>query len=197
MSDKLGGMIKKDFVGRRMVLVGMLAACVCVVVPIGVAQQENPAALAVAPPGVLRAADLTSLFPQQVFFRGQSATVQMRNSGGIRYGDGMLTMAALVDTSGYSSGIQQRYQAYLITEVPLRIDGASGRKLLPGAYGVGFIQDNRFIVMDLGAHELMNVASERDAGLHRATPLQVMQAPQSGSYRLYVGRAFVTLQRAE
>lgn len=180
-----------------MVLAGMLAASVCVAVPVGVAQQESPAATAVAQPGVLRAADLTSLFPQQVFFRGQSATVQMRNSSGIRYGDGMLTMAALVDTSGYSSGIQQRYQAYLITEVPLRIGGASGHTLPPGAYGVGFIQDNRFLVMDLGAHELMNVASERDAELHRAMPLQVLQAPQSGTYRLYVGRAFVVLRRSD
>ena len=198
MSDKLGGMIKRESVGRRMVLAGMLAASVCVAVPIGAAQQSPaPATAPAAQPGVLRAADLTSLFPQQVFFRGQSATVQMRNSGGVRYGDGMLTMAALVDTSGYSSGIQQRYQAYLITEVPLRIGGASGRKLLPGAYGVGFIQDNRFIVMDLGAHELMNLASERDAELHRAMPLQVLEAPQSETYRLYVGRAFVALQRAE
>jgi hypothetical protein len=190
-------MIEIESVGRRKVLAGLLAASVCVSVPIGRAQQESPAAATVGQPGLLHTADLTSLFPQQVFFRGQSATVQMRNSGGIRYGDGMLTMAALVDTSGYSSGIQQRYQAYLITEVPLRIGGASGRKLPPGSYGVGFIQDNRFIVMDLGAHELMNVASERDAELHRAMPLQVLEAPQPGSYRLYVGRAFVTLQRAE
>jgi len=180
-----------------MVLAGMLAASVCAALPIGMAQQENAAAPAVAQPGVLHAADLTSLFPQQVFFRGQSATVQMRNSGGIRYGDGMLTMAALVDTSGYSSGIQQRYQAYLITEVPLRIGGASGHKLPAGAYGVGFIQDNRFIVMNLGAHELMNVASERDAELRRAMPLQLLEAPQARSYRLYVGRAFVAMQRAD
>jgi hypothetical protein len=190
-------MVKRESVGRRIVLAVMLAASVCVAVPIGVAQQESPAAAAVAQPGILRAADLASLFPQQVFFRGQSATVQMRNSGGIRYRDGMLTMAALVDTSGYSSGIQQRYQAYLITEVPLRIGGASDRKLPPGAYGVGFIQDNRFVIMDLGAHELMNLASERDAELHRAMPLQVLDAPQHGSYRLYVGRAFVALQRVE
>jgi hypothetical protein len=194
-------MIKKEPVGRRMVLAGVLAASVCVGMPAGLAQQESPAATtataSVAQPGVLRPADLGALFPQQVFFRGQSATVQMRNSGGIRYGDGMLTMAALVDTSGYSSGIQQRYQAYLITEVPLRIGGATGRKLAPGAYGVGFIQDNRFIVMDLGAHELMNIASERDPELHRAMPLQVLEAAQSGTYRLYVGRAFVPLQRAE
>jgi hypothetical protein len=178
------------------VLAALLALSVLVVVPAGMAQQGS-AATATTQSGVLKAADLASLFPQQVFFRGQSATVQMRNSGGVRYSDGMLTMAALVDTSGYSSGIQQRYQAYLITEVALRMGGSNGRKLPAGAYGVGFIQDNRFVVMDLGAHELMNIPTERDAELHRAMPLQVLEAPRSGSYRLYVGRAFVTLQRAE
>jgi hypothetical protein len=122
----------------------------------------------------------------------------MRNSGGVRYADGMFTLVALVDTSGYSSGIQQRYQAYLITEVPLELgDGSDARKLVPGAYGVGFIQNDRFIVMDLGAHELLNVGSHRDAELHRPTPLQVLDTPTVGAYRLYAGRSFVALRRAQ
>ena len=76
--------------------------------------------------------------PAQVFFRGQSATVQMRNSGGIRYADGMFTIMALVDTSGYSSGIQQKYQAYLITEVPLQVgDGAASAEAHPWSVRCG------------------------------------------------------------
>jgi hypothetical protein len=161
-----------------------------------IAQQATPTT---APPaGVLKAADLGSLMPDQVFFRGQSATVQMRNSGGIRYLDGMVTLMALVDTSGYSSGLQQKYQAYLITEVPLQFgDGADARKLMPGAYGVGFIQNDRFVAMDLGAHDLLNVASHHDAELHRPMPLQVTEASTPGTYRFYEGRNFVALRRAE
>jgi hypothetical protein len=150
------------------------------------------------PAGVLKPDDLANLMPAQVFFRGQSATVQMRNSGGIRYADGMLTLVALVDTSGYSSGIQQKYQAYLITEVPLQVgDGAGAHNLTPGAYGVGFIQNDRFVVMDLGAHDLLNVGSHHDAELHRPTPLQVLNSSTPGTYRLYQGRNFVALRRAE
>jgi hypothetical protein len=151
------------------------------------------------PAGILKPDDLTNLMPAQVFFRGQSATVQMRNSGGIRYADGMFTLVALVDTSGYSSGIQQKYQAYLITEVPLQVgDGAGAGKLMPGAYGVGFIQNDRFIIMDLGAHDLLNAASHHDAELHRPTPLQVLNdTTPTGTYRLYEGRLFVTLRRAD
>ena len=110
----------------------------------------------------------------------------------------MLTLMALVDTSGYSSGIQQRYQAYLITEVPLEVGGGSdARRLVPGAYGVGFIQNDRFVVMDLGAHELLNVGSHHDAELHRPMPLQVLDTPAAGTYRLYEGRSFVAFRRAQ
>ena len=141
---------------------------------------------------------MSDLMPAQVFFRGQSATVQMRNSGGIRYAGGMFTLMALVDTSGYSSGIQQRYQAYLISEVPLQLgDGADAHTLAPGAYGVGFIQNDRFVVMDLGAHELLNVGSHHDAELRRPMPLQVLDTPAAGIYRFYEGRSFVTLRRAQ
>ncbi len=158
-------------------------------------------AVSKASPGVLKAADLSSLFPPQVFYRGQSASVQMRNSGGVRYSDGLLTMMALVDTSGYSTGVQQRYQAYLLTEVPLRIGGEGNRTLPPGAYGVGFVENDRFVVMDIGDHEVLSATSQQDAALHRPTPLQVMEAAgntaEKGTYRLYAGRRYVTFARTK
>jgi hypothetical protein len=175
-------------------LFGVLAIALGTCGPSLVAQQGSNSK---TQPGVLKAADLGNLMPDQVFFRGQSATVQMRNSGGIRYADGMFTLMALVDTSGYSSGIQQKYQAYLITEVPLELGETDAHKLPPGAYGVGFIQNNRFVAMDLGAHDLLNVASHHDAGLHRPMPLQVLEGPTPGTYRLYEGRNYITLRRAE
>jgi hypothetical protein len=182
---------------RRMALAGLLGISAILVTPWLAAQQQASAATAKAP-GVLKPADMSNLMPEQVFFRGQSATVQMRNSGGVRYADDMFTLMALVDTSGYSSGIQQRYQAYLITEVPLQLgDGADARTLSPGAYGVGFIQNDRFIAMDLGAHELLNVGSHHDAELRRPMPLQVLNTAAAGTYRFYEGRSFVTLRRAQ
>ena len=78
--------------------------------------------------------------------------------------DGMLVLCTLVDTSGYSTAVQQKYQAYFITEVPLEINGQT---LKPGAYGVGFIEGTKFIVMDVGAHDLFTAAGNRDAALKR------------------------------
>ena len=144
--------------------------------------------------GVLKPTEMTGLMPEQVFYRGKTASVQIRNSGGVRFADGMLMLAGLVDTSGYSSTVQQRYQAYLITEVTLTI---GDQRLVPGAYGIGFIEGDRFVVMDVGDHELLHAESHRDAEIRRPTPLQVEEAEKAGTYRLYGGRSYVELRRAE
>ena len=49
---------------------------------------------------ILHPADLAKIVPTSVFFRGQSATTQLRNSGGVRFADGALMFAVLVDNSG-------------------------------------------------------------------------------------------------
>ena len=51
---------------------------------------------------ILKAADITpKLLPETVFFRGQTAPVQLRNSAGVRFSDALYTLAAIVDSSGY------------------------------------------------------------------------------------------------
>jgi hypothetical protein len=142
---------------------------------------------------VLNAADAAKAIPATVFFRGQVASVQARNSGGVKLPDGMLVLCALVDTSGYSTAVQQKYQAYFITEVPLEINGQT---LKAGAYGVGFIEGTKFIVMDLGAHDLFTTAGNRDAALKRPTPLQVLADTTPGHYRLYVNRNYIVFALA-
>lgn len=142
---------------------------------------------------ILHPADLDSLIPATVYFQGQSATVQKRNSAGVRFNGGPVMFATKVDTGGYSSGIQERYQAYLITEVPLTI---GGNRLPPGAYGVGFIANNKFVVMDLGGHDLFLADSQHDEALTRPTPLQILPDRTPQSYRLYGGRTFVAFSRA-
>ncbi len=115
---------------------------------------------------------MAELMPATVFFRGQVASVQARNSGGVKLADGMLVLCALVDTSGYSTAVQQKYQSYFITEVTLDINGQT---LKPGAYGVGFVEGNKFLVMDLGAHDLFTTGGVHDTELKRPMPLQVLR----------------------
>ncbi len=145
-------------------------------------------AAASSAPKLLNATEAAALLPPSVFFRGQSATIQGRNSGGVQFSKDALLLVTLVDTSGYGSSIQQKYQAYLITESAIEI---GGHRLSPGAYGCGFIANDQFLVMDIGAHDIFTTKSTHDANLRRPVPLQILPAPDAHSWRLYAGRSFV------
>jgi hypothetical protein len=149
------------------------------------------AALAQGGNTVLKPADLQKLLPASVYYKGQSATTQLRNSGGVKFADGFYVLSTLVDTSGYSTDIQAKYSAYFIAEVPIKVGGQS---LPAGVYGIGFIGGDKFVVTDVGAHEVLTVDSGNDAGLKRPTPLQVTADP-TGGYRLYAGRRYVVFSR--
>jgi hypothetical protein len=154
----------------------------------------HPQASAPAKESILKAADVgNKLLPEKVFFRGQVATVQARNTGGIRYADGFFVLAGLVDSSGYSTGIREKYQAYFINEVPVEI---GGQTLKPGAYGLGFVEGGKFVVMDIGANDVFQVSSTKDTEMKRPVPLQFLAAPGEGNYRLYHGRDYVEFHRA-
>lgn len=142
---------------------------------------------------VLKAADITpKLFPEHVFLRGQVAPAQLRNTGGVHFADDLYVLAGLVDSSGYSTGIKEKYQGYLLSEVNLEI---GGQTLKPGAYGFGFVS-GKFILMDLAANNLIEAAGQRDAEMRRPIPLQVAASPTAGGYRLYVGRDYIEFRRA-
>lgn len=139
---------------------------------------------------VLTRADTQKLLPDKVYYKGQSATVQLRNSGGVKFADGYYVLSTLVDTSGYSSDVQAKYQAYFIAEVPLKI---GGQDLPAGVYGVGFV-GGKFLVTDVGAHDVLSVPAAQDTEIKRPTPLQVTADP-GGGYRLYCGRSYVKFER--
>jgi hypothetical protein len=149
-------------------------------------QLTLPASSQSGAPVIMNAAEAAKLLPDAVFFRGQSATVQTRNSAGIHFANDRYVLTALVDNSGYSSGIQQKYQAYFITEVPLDFNG---HKLEPGAYGIGVVKDH-LIVMDIAANDLFTAPAAHDTELKRPTPLQLNA--DGDHYRLYFGRDYVT-----
>jgi hypothetical protein len=140
---------------------------------------------------VLKPAEMEKLLPAKVFYRGQSASTQIRNSGGVKFADGFFVLATLVDTSGYATDVQSKYQAYFIAEVPIKVGGES---LAAGVYGVGFVGGGKFVVTDVGAHDVLTVNTGDDAGLKRPMPLTVAADP-AGGFRLYAGRRYVSFSR--
>ena len=167
------------------------------VVLLGTAAGVNPARAAVPVEEAVQAdaaralvpftpEQLERLLPATVYFRGQVASVQARNSGAVRFPDGAVFFAAMVDTSGYASDVQATYQFYLVTESPILL---GSMPLRAGAYGAGVV-NGKLVVMDIGGHTIANVDTTLDNAMMRPRPLQVLTEAGS-SARLYLGRRWV------
>ena len=140
---------------------------------------------------VLSSDELKKAVPSEYFFRGQKAPVQLRNAVGFQLADGKMMLSSLVDASGYSTAIQQKYQGMLITEVKLNIGGSS---LAPGQYGFGFTSDGKFMVMDVGNDDVLSTSSQSDTALQHAVPLKLVE--DGAGYKLYAGKKWISI-RAE
>jgi len=153
---------------------------------------QQPATM--QPEGLLQSVELQALVPATVYFSGQVATVQVRNSAGVRWSSGKNTLFAIVDTGGYSSALRERYQFYVISDMPIEI---GGKRLPAGAYGAGFLDPPGMVVMDLGGNEVFHTAVAQDTEMKRPRPLQVIAGGKPGEYRLCVGRSYVTFRLAD
>ncbi len=141
-------------------------------------------------PRVLEGADLERVVPQGFYFEGQSAATQMRNAAAAQLGPKRFVTAGLVDTSGYSTDVQAKYQGFIVTDSPVRVGGS----VLPtGAYGFGFTPDGWLNVMDVGGRRVLSVRARNDEGLPRPRPLTMTNA--RNGVRLYAGRSFVVISR--
>ena len=137
---------------------------------------------------VLDDTEAAKIIPQSFYFAGQSAPTQMRNAFTARIGKDRLVLAGLVDTSGYSTEISGKYEGFLITDSPITIRNLP---LGAGAYGFGFSRNGSLNIFDLGARQILSVASQTDAGMKRPRPLQMIAVPRG--IRLYKGRNFVLI----
>jgi hypothetical protein len=137
---------------------------------------------------LLSADELKNVVPAEFFFRGQKAPTQLRNATGFQTADGKITFAAMVDVSGYSSAIQQKYQGMFITETKLSVGGS---ELTPGAYGFGFAND-KVVVMNLASDDVLSVPSQTDAELKHAVPLKLVE--DGAGYKLYAGKKWVAVK---
>jgi hypothetical protein len=132
--------------------------------------------------------ELTKVVPAEFFFSGQKAPTQLRNATGFQTAKGKVTFGALVDASGYSSGIQEKYQGMFITESKLNIGGS---ELAPGEYGFGFTKD-KFVITNVASEDTLSVPYQTDAELKRAVPLKMVE--DGAGYKLYAGKKWVSVK---
>jgi hypothetical protein len=138
---------------------------------------------------ILSSDELKKAVPAEYFYRGQKAPVQLRNAVGFQLADGKMMLASLVDASGYSTAIQQKYQGLLITETKLNIGGST---LPPGQYGFGFAADGKFNVMDVANNDALSSSYQTDQALQRAVPLKLVE--DGDGYKLYAGKKWIAIK---
>jgi hypothetical protein len=159
----------------------MLGSAIALILGSGFAQQVSK--------HLLSADELKKAVPTEYFYDGQKAPTQLRNSVGFQLANGKMTIAALVDASGYSTAVQQKYQGMLITEGKLNIGGS---ELPPGQYGFGFAADGKFVVMNVANQDVLSVAYQTEADLKRAVPLKMIVDGEG--FKLYAGKKWVAVR---
>ena len=97
-------------------------------------------------------------------------------------------IAGLVDTSGYSADVREKYQGFLIVDSDINIDG---KTLKTGAYGFGFSNDGKVNIMDLAGNQILSGSTTKDGKLRRPRPL--MMSHDGERVRLYNGRDYVLI----
>ena len=136
---------------------------------------------------ILSGAQLKRVVPDSFYYEGQSAPTQMRNSAAVRFGTKRFVIVGMVDTSGYSTEIQAKYQGFFITDSRVSIGGS---ELAAGAYGFGF-SENKLNIFDIGGGAVISVATAKDSALKRPRPLTMTKA--ADGVRLYSGRSYVLI----
>ncbi|HEY4933643.1 MAG TPA: hypothetical protein VII23_18920 [Terriglobales bacterium] len=138
-------------------------------------------------PTVVPEAGLKKVVPENYFFRGMSATTQLRNSSAIHYPDDFYVIIGLVDTSGYSTDVKAKYNGLFITEKTLKFGSST---LGPGQYGMGYTADGKFHIMNVAGDELLVADITVDDKLARPQPLKIVM--DGATARLYLGKKYVT-----
>lgn len=125
------------------------------------------------------------------YLEGNAIPAQKRNTVVLKGADGKRMVFGLLDTSGYSTEIQQKYAGMMILERKTQIGSAA---VGTGAYGFGLQKGTppegpgTLVIYDVGGDKVGEAAAQWDSALPRPVPLQVLNG------RLYVGRHWAEIK---
>lgn len=132
-----------------------------------------------------------SAYVKDFYLEGNSIPTQKRNTVVLKGADGKRMVFGLLDTSGYSAEIQQKYAGMMIVERKTTIGGAA---VGTGAYGFGLQKGSpaegpgKLMVYDVAGAKVGEAVAQWDSALAQPVPLQVRDG------RLYVGRHWVEIK---
>jgi hypothetical protein len=127
-----------------------------------------------------------SAIPSDFYLEGNRIPVQKRNAVLVKCPAGGRIVMGLIDTTGYSSQIQQKYEGMIISETDFTV---GGQKVGVGSFGFGHTKpaatsndDMKLMIYNQAGHKLAEATGKKDTGLATPSPLQVKDG------KLYLGR---------
>lgn len=138
-----------------------------------------------------------SAVPKDFYLEGNAIPTQKRNAALLKTPAGARVLFALIDTTGYSSQIQQKYEGMIISESKISLCGMA---IGVGSYGFGFTkpaatsaEEAKFLVYNQAGGKVAECALKKDAELKQPVPLQVVVA-KSGPAKLYLGKNWLEVK---
>lgn len=135
--------------------------------------------------------------PKDFYLEGNAIPTQKRNAAMVKTPAGARVLFALIDTTGYSSQIQQKYEGMIISEGKITV---CGHTLGVGSYGFGqtkppatSTEDATFYMYNQAGEKVAECSAKKDAEIKQPRPLQVVLAAGAPA-RLYFGRHWLELK---
>jgi hypothetical protein len=181
---------------------GRISVTVVPVLLLFTACLEAPRSLA-APPAtklaIVTGKEFDKGMPKDFYVEGNSIPTEKRNAAMLKNANGRQTIFAILDTSGYSSAVQEKYKGMLISAAHVTVCGhgvsigsyAFGLKNPEGAQGES-AKSIQFILYNQGGDKLWDCAAERDEALKQPTPLEAVS--KADAVRIYFGRHWIEVK---
>lgn len=138
-----------------------------------------------------------SAMPKDFYLEGNAIPTQKRNAALLKTPAGARVLFALIDTTGYSSQIQQKYEGMVISEGKFSLCGVM---VGVGSYGFGRTkpaatsnEDAKFFLYNQAGEKIGECAAKKDAQIKQPNPLHVVVGKGQPA-RLYLGRYWLELK---
>lgn len=132
-----------------------------------------------------------SAMVKDFYLEGNAIPAEKRNAALLKTPAGARVLLAMIDTTGYSSQIQQKYEGLIISEGSFTV---CGLKVGVGSFAFGHTkpaatsnEDMKLALYDQAGGKLGECAGKKDAAMAQPKPLQVVAAKGQAA-KLYLGR---------
>jgi hypothetical protein len=135
--------------------------------------------------------------PTDFYLEGNHMPVEKRNAAVLKNFKGARVVLALLDTTGYTSQVQQKYAGMLITETPISV---CGNALGVGSYGFGLERpaapstaDAPFRIYNQAGEKVGECTAKKDDSVKQPKPLATIVV-QRGPAKLYLGKYVIEIK---